>query len=545
MKVSGLGFPAQYPPSLRKPNSPYLCAMKTTCEVRLAPADIDKPEQLQKAFANKLSVQPGKIKGYEIIRRSIDARGKPVYQLRADVWIDEPPQYREVLPPEVKPVGDQREVHIVGLGPAGIFAALKLIELGLKPVIFERGKPVRERRRDLANLTREGVVNPDSNYCFGEGGAGTFSDGKLYTRSDKRGDVQSVLNSFVAFGATHDILVDAHPHIGTNKLPAIIQAMREYILACGGEILFDTRLEAVAHSLGKIKQISLSGNQHLQPEALILATGHSARDVFTLLHQAGIDIEAKPFALGVRVEHPQDIVDQVQYHCAGSRPEGLPAAAYSLVRQVENRGVYSFCMCPGGIICPAATSEGEVVVNGWSPSMRNTGFANSGMVVEIRPEDWAHLGDSPLAAMEYQGAIEQAAFLAGTGKQKAPALRLTDYVNNRLSASLPDCSYLPGLVAADLGSVLPAVVHRRLQEGFRAFGKNMKGFMTEAAVVVAPESRTSSPVRIPRDTETLQHPQVSGLYPCGEGAGYAGGIMSAALDGMRVAEAVARQWVTA
>ncbi len=512
--------------------------MQVTLEIRLAPAVHQQEEAIVQALAKNLGVTAPRIRGKKLLRRSLDARkGSPVYQLRYEVWVDEQPVLTLPPVPEVKNVSAAEEVHIIGAGPAGMFAALRLIELGLKPVIWERGKAVRDRRRDLASLTREGIVHPDSNYCFGEGGAGTFSDGKLYTRSDKRGDIRSVLESLVAFGATDEILIDAHPHIGTNKLPAIIQNMREFIRSCGGEVHFESRVTGIGQAFGQVSFLEINGNERINAQKVILATGHSARDIFTLLHREGILIEAKPFALGVRAEHPQAIIDEIQYHCRGPRGEGLPAASYAQVVQAEGRGVYSFCMCPGGIICPAATAPGEIVVNGWSPSMRNTGFANSGMVVEIQPSDWK--SDSPLAAMEYQMAIEQRAWQAGGGPQVAPALRLTDFISGKLSATLPDCSYLPGIIPADLNQVLPATVHTRLRQAFEVFGKRMKGFVTSEAIVVAPESRTSSPVRIPRDKDSLQHPGLSGLYPCGEGAGYAGGIMSAALDGLRVADKIA------
>jgi hypothetical protein len=421
-----------------------------------------------------------------------------------------------------------------------MFAALRLIELGYKPIVLERGKEVRPRRRDLAALNKEGIVNPESNYCFGEGGAGTFSDGKLYTRSTKRGDVRRVLEILVKHGAVRDILIDAHPHIGTNKLPQIIESVRETILAHGGEIHFETRVDDLIIDEKGMAGVKVNGGTSMEARALILATGHSARDIFVMLQQKGLDIEAKPFALGLRVEHPQPLIDEIRYRVR-KRPEALPAASYALVDQVLGRGVYSFCMCPGGIICPASTSEGELVVNGWSPSRRDSPFANSGMVVEVRDEDLAPLAEKgALAGMAFQAMVEQKAFLAGGGKQVAPAQRLTDFLDGKVSQDLPDCSYLPGLNSADLKEVLPASIMERLQSGFRVFGEKMKGYLTREAVVVATESRTSSPIRIPRDKESLMHPQAAGLFPSGEGAGYAGGIMSAAMDGERCAEAAVR-----
>lgn len=428
---------------------------------------------------------------------------------------------------------------IAGAGPAGLFAALRLIEAGVKPVILERGKDVRARRRDLAALNKTGIVNPDSNYCFGEGGAGTYSDGKLYTRSNKRGDINRILNIFVHFGAEDKIMIDAHPHIGTNKLPHIITAMREQIINSGGEVHFEQKVSAIQISNGAVTGVQTATGQVFEGKQLILATGHSARDIFIMLHQQNILLEAKPFALGVRVEHPQELIDSAQYHCS-VRGEYLPPASYSLVEQVEGRGVFSFCMCPGGIIAPAATDPGELVVNGWSPSKRNNPFANSGIVVTVDESDFAPFAHhGPLAAMYFQQAVEKQAYHAGGGNFVAPAQRMTDFVNKKISASLPECSYVPGLNSADLRSVLPQVVHQRLAGAFKAFGRKMKGYYTENAVLVATESRTSSPVRIPRNNDTLEHPQVAGLYPCAEGAGYAGGIVSAAMDGERVAAIIA------
>jgi uncharacterized protein len=446
-----------------------------------------------------------------------------------------------------------------------LFAALKCLECGFKPIILERGKDVRARRRDLAILNKNGEINPESNYCFGEGGAGTYSDGKLYTRSTKRGNVDKVLQMLVHFGADENILYDAHPHIGTNKLPQIITSIRQHIIDCGGEVRFEQKVVDLKIVDRELTAVVTSDNNVVKADAFILATGHSARDIFKLLHDNNILIEAKPFALGVRVEHPQELIDSCQYHfnkIGNERPAFLPPASYSLVQQVNGRGVFSFCMCPGGIIAPAATNYGELVVNGWSPSKRNNPFANSGMVVQVEMQDatavmkqnnWGMPGISStakngeLGLMYFQQMIEQKAYIAGGGKFVAPAQRLVDFVEKKVSTSLPDNSYLPGLKSADLSNVLPPFIYGALSEAFKVFGKKMKGrkgtegYFTNEAVVVATESRTSSPIRIPRDEKTLQHPQIKGLYPCGEGAGYAGGIVSAAIDGERVANIIIGQ----
>lgn len=517
--------------------------MQQNISLRLRPSDAAS----ETAIKNKIAASAGKkisdISGYNIIKRSIDARGKHVFiNLTVNVFINEPYHKRHLIDFSFEDVHhSSKKVVIIGAGPAGLFAALSLLEAGIQPIILERGKDVRARRRDLAILNKEGIVNPESNYCFGEGGAGTYSDGKLYTRSNKRGDIQRILSLFVRFGATENILYDAHPHIGTNKLPAIITAMRQLICDCGGQVLFEKKVVDITTENGSVKSVATADKDIFTADEFIIATGHSARDIFELLHKKNILIEPKPFALGVRVEHPQSLIDSIQYHC-DTRDELLPPASYSLVQQVNDKGVFSFCMCPGGIIAPAATSPGELVVNGWSPSKRNNPFANSGMVVQVSLEDalkeTKHLKlkeNDPLIFMHFQQLVEQRAFKAGGGKFVAPAMRMTDFTGHKISDSLPANSYLPGLQSTNLQDVLPEFIYDTLAKGFVAFGKKMKGYFTNDAVVVATESRTSSPVRIPRKTETFAHPQYSNLYPCAEGAGYAGGIVSAAMDGENVA----------
>jgi uncharacterized protein len=522
--------------------------MQKIISLKLLPSEAANAQSIIQYIALAEAVKPAAVKGFSIIKQSIDARSKqPLVQLSVKAFINEPWQKRELISFSFKDVSrSYRQAIIVGAGPAGLFAALKLIEAGIKPILLERGKTVRDRRRDLATLNKEGIVNPESNYCFGEGGAGTYSDGKLYTRSSKRGDVNRILNLFVHFGAEENILYEAHPHIGTNKLPQIITSMRKLIIDCGGDFLFEKKITDLIIYDHQVKGVRTADDHLFEADAVILATGHSARDIFELLYSKNILIESKPFALGVRIEHPQSLIDSIQYHC-NSRDSFLPPASYSLVQQVDNRGIFSFCMCPGGIIAPTATSPGELVVNGWSPSKRNNPYANSGIVVTVSQEEAAKALRShpakggttdPLLLMKFQQSVEQKAFTAGGGNFVAPALRMVDFSENKISSTLPDCSYLPGISPADLKQVLPAFIYRSLQEAFREFGRKMKGYYTNEAVVVATESRTSSPVRVPRHADTLQHPQIKGLYPCGEGAGYAGGIVSAAMDGERVAEKI-------
>lgn len=491
---------------------------------------------LKECAANVLGADPADIQYIRLLRKSLDARKKDIlYQFRLRVFLQNETVTPEFIPLSPKTVSPNKSCHIIGFGPAGIFAALQLLEMGIRPIIWERGKNIHERLKDLAPIHKQHFVNPESNYCFGEGGAGTYSDGKLYTRSTKRGDVRKVLELFVRFGADPKIAWEAHPHIGTNKLPRIIEQMRKEIESLGGIVHFNRKLSDVTVANNQIIRLTDQHGVEESCEKIILATGHSARDIFTLLHQHQIALEAKPFALGVRIEHPQAFIDETQYK--RERGDYLPPATYSLVTQVNGLGVFSFCMCPGGIIAPAATNSGEIVVNGWSASKRNGRYANSGLVVSVEPRHWQHWQQShgPLAALAFQQQAEQIAFQS-TGNLSAPAQRVSDFMRKTTSSTLPRNSYQPGTVSLPLQDILPPFVANALQKGLTDFNKKMKGFTSEEAIMIGVESRTSSPVRIPRDKQLLHHPQITNLFPCGEGAGYAGGIVSAGLDGMACAE---------
>lgn len=507
-------------------------------ELKLSPDKAFDKDFIYGICAAQLRTDINQIQSVRFLKRSIDARKKPViYLLRVKVYLLGETEDAEEKGFELTHQPLKKKVGVVGFGPAGMFAALQLLELGYQPIVFERGKKVQDRRRDLAQLNKALVVNPESNYCFGEGGAGTYSDGKLYTRSKKRGDIRKVLKTFVDHGAHPDILVNTHPHIGTNKLPGIIENIRETLIAFGADIRFSSKVTDFIIEEQSIKAVRINDTEDVEVDALILATGHSARDIFELLVAKNIHTEAKPFAMGVRIEHSQSLIDSIQYGVA-ERGEYLPPAAYSLVTQAAGNGVFSFCMCPGGIIAPAATAPNEVVVNGWSPSKRNGKFANSGMVVTVNPEHWQQqYGTGPLAALEFQKAVEHKAYQV-FNSIKAPAQRMDDFIQRKLSKDLPECSYLPGVGSSDLHGILPKFIGHSLAEGLAHFGKSMRGYRSNEAILVGVESRTSSPVRIPRDRETLRHLEISNLFPCGEGAGYAGGIVSAALDGMACAMAV-------
>lgn len=539
-------------------------------QLRVLPEQAASEQSLKQYISREKGLDVRTINAVQVIKRSIDARQRTIFvNVKARVFINEQPDNEQFIRTEYKNVEHARQVIVVGAGPGGLFAALKLIELGLKPIIVERGKNVRERKEDLARISREHKVDPESNYSFGEGGAGAYSDGKLYTRSKKRGNTDKILNVFCQHGASTSILVDAHPHIGTDKLPRVIENMRNTILECGGEVHFQTRMDALLIEGDQVTGITTDTGKELHGP-VILATGHSARDVYRWLYSNGVELEAKGIAVGVRLEHPSMLIDQIQYHNKAGRGKYLPAAEYSFVQQVDGRGVYSFCMCPGGFVVPAASGPHQIVVNGMSPSNRGTKWSNSGMVVELRPEDLndptlSLTGSEPfpgsaeekteeliaqsgalkegeihtLAMMRFQEKLEQTCWQQGNMRQTAPAQRMVDFTRKKLSYDLPDSSYSPGLVSSPLHFWMPQFISERLSKGFQLFGKCSHGFLTNDAVMIAVETRTSSPVRIIRDNETLQHVRVKGLFPCGEGAGYAGGIVSASIDGERCAEAAA------
>ena len=527
--------------------------MKKELQLSIA-AHIAFDEQLLKQeIAEQLSLKPTDTFYIKPLRRSIDARSRNIkVNLKVAVWINEPVSDEEIVIQYHDVSNAQKSITIIGAGPAGLYAALRCLEIGIKPIVFERGKDVQARRRDLAAINKEHIVNPESNYCFGEGGAGTYSDGKLYTRSSKRGDIEYILKTFVFHGADDVILVDAHPHIGTNKLPKIIQNMRETIIKHGGEVHFNSKLVDINYKNNCLTSIIIEQEntnvEHLC-DHLILATGHSARDIYELLDNKKIAIEAKPFALGVRVEHPQEYIDKIQYSCHThdeviSKRSYLPASSYSLVHQVQGHGVYSFCMCPGGIIAPCATAQEEVVTNGWSPSKRNNPYANSGIVVGLEMIDFEpYKKHGALAGLQLQKEIEHRAWQLGGKTQTAPAQNLQDFVNNKISQKLIDCSYQPGTQSVQMNDVLGKMIGTTLQQGFKAFNNKMRGFVSNEAIIVGVESRTSTPVRIPRDKETLQHIQIKNLYPCAEGAGYAGGIVSAAMDGVNCVNAIVKTYI--
>lgn len=517
-------------------------------QLRVLPEEAASEQSLKEVVSRETGAAVKDIHAVRVLKRSIDARQRTIYvNVKLRAFIKEVPEEPEFQSVDYKDVSGGKPVVVVGAGPGGLFAALRLIELGLRPVVIERGKDVRERKKDLALISREHLVNSESNYSFGEGGAGAYSDGKLYTRSKKRGSVDKILHVFCQHGASPSILADAHPHIGTDKLPRVIESMREQIIRCGGEVHFETRMDALIIKNDEVLGVETSKGQSFYG-SVILATGHSARDVYKYLHQQQIPMEAKGIAVGVRLEHPQELIDQIQYHRPEGRGEYLPAAEYSFVSQSAGRGVYSFCMCPGGFVVPAASSPNQVVVNGMSPSNRGSRWANAGMVVEIQPEDYLELmkheeikvqPDSPLALMAFQERLEEISWLNGGRKQTAPAQRMADFVGKKNSFDLPVSSYTPGLLASPLHFWMPEFVTNRLREGLRYFGQVSRGFLTNEALMIGVETRTSSPVRILRDRETYQHISLKGLFPCGEGAGYAGGIVSAAIDGERCAEGVA------
>ena len=510
--------------------------MITDYQIRVLPEVASSNEAIKRYLFEEKGLSG--INAIRILKRSIDARQRTIFvNLTVRAYVNEEPEQLAYTPIVYNSVEGKPQVVVVGAGPGGLFAALRLIELGLRPIVIERGKDVHQRKLDIANISRQQAVDPESNYSFGEGGAGAYSDGKLYTRSKKRGNVEKILNVFCQHGASTDILVDAHPHIGTDKLPQVIENIRNTIVRCGGEVHFQTRMDAINIQRNQVVGIYTNTGEEFRGP-VILATGHSARDVYVWLYENGVEIEAKGIAVGVRLEHPSHRIDQIQYHRGEGRGKYLPAAEYSFVTQVRGRGVYSFCMCPGGIVVPAATGPEQIVVNGMSPSHRNTAWSNSGMVVELRPEDVETIdAGNPLKMMQYQADLERLCWMQGNYKQTAPAQRMADFVNGRLGGSLPESSYAPGLIPSPLHFWMPPFIADRLRDGFRHFGKQSHGFLTNEAIVIGVETRTSAPVRILRDNDSLQHVRVQGLFPCGEGAGYAGGIVSAAVDGERCAEA--------
>ena len=506
--------------------------MTNEYQIRVVPEVAAQEDRLKAYLAEEQGIDVRTIYGVRILKRSIDARQRQIFvNLKVRVYVNEQPHDDEYQHTDYPNVEGKPQVIVVGAGPGGLFAALRLIELGYRPIVLERGKDVHERKKDLANITKTQKVDPESNYCFGEGGAGAYSDGKLYTRSKKRGNTDKILNVFCQHGASTAILADAHPHIGTDRLPKVIEAMRNTIINSGGEVHFQTKMTQLILEGDKVVGC-VADKEYRGP--VILATGHSARDVYRYLDEAKIEVEAKGIAVGVRLEHPSQLIDQIQYHNKQGRGKYLPAAEYAMVTQVEGRGVYSFCMCPGGFVIPAATDKEQIVVNGMSPASRGTAWSNSGMVVEVRQEDIE--GEDVLKVMRFQEELERMCWQQGNMRQTAPAQRMADFVNGKLSYDLPKSSYAPGLISSPLHFWLPKMISKRLQEGFKTFGRNAHGFLTNEAVLIAVETRTSSPVRIVRDRETLQHIRIQGLFPCGEGAGYAGGIVSAGVDGDRCAD---------
>ena len=516
--------------------------MSALVQIVIKPQQQEDLEFIYRLGLQKAKLNPDEVIDWRIRKRSLDARKATIkMNVQLEFW-----KVGEVREPtqawKAKTVDPEKKIAIIGAGPAGLYAALRAIEAGITPVVFERGKDVRARRRDLAAINKEQTVNPESNYCFGEGGAGTYSDGKLYTRSKKRGNVLKALEWLVHFGASEDILVEAHPHIGTNKLPAIITAMREAVIAHGGAVHFNAKLTDIKIENKAVKGLEINGDTWHNFSEVVLATGHSARDIFYLLHKRGVTIAAKPFALGVRVEHAQKLINDIQYHGDHQNPY-LPPASYALVEQVDGMGVYSFCMCPGGIIAPCATEKEEVVTNGWSPSKRNNPYANSGIVVSVAPEDLPNYKENdPFVCLDFQKKVEYDCWVAGGKTQQVPAQRMVDFVEGKTSTDFPKTSYQPGIVSVNLAEVLPPLIAKRLQKAFVKFGRKMKGYYTNNAVLHAPESRTSSPVSIPRYPDSLEHIAIKGLYPCGEGSGYAGGIISAAIDGINCVDAIAQKW---